>query len=82
MFINIVTAVTITFMVAVTAIIINYILTTNPDARCAITSIVGAVACPERHSLGNILYPSSSCAWYATVRDFYCPIEDWKMFGV
>jgi len=82
MVINLLTAMTITFLIFASVILVNYILTTNSGARCAITSVIGAVTCPERHFLTAMLDPSSSCAWYATVRDTYCPQEEWKMFGV
>jgi hypothetical protein len=60
---------------------VKYMLEKNPDSRCTIISTVGAIMCPERHSLVTWINPSSSCAWYADWRN-YCPIEDWKLFGV
>ena len=70
-------------MIIVTAyfLFVKYILEKNPDARCAITSIVGVISCPERHSPIMWMNPSSSCTWYTNLRH-YCPVENWKLFGV
>ena len=78
---SIISAILMMIIVAAYVLFIKYMLENNPDSRCTIISTVGAIMCPERHSLITWINPSSSCAWYADWRH-YCPVEDWKLFGV
>ena len=78
---SIISAILMMIIVAAYFLFVKYMLENNPDARCAITSMVGAISCPERHSPIMWMNPSSSCTWYANLRH-YCSAEDWKLFRV